>query len=417
MPLGANLACFWIDVPSPNADNPTRTPDNSRFIGDNFGGSCGDAGHPEADEIPLDPSADDGVPSPPVDGRDIVRFTIRSNPGIFTVTPTQLRQDSSDVLAVTGVNFLDGARIALSGTGVNVGPTSFASASRLEAQMTVGTDAPPGPRDVTVTNPDGGTTTCGGCFTVVGQGYWLVSSDGGIFSFGDAPFAGSAGGKPINKPVVGMAPMPSGLGYWLVSSDGGIFNYGDAGFLGSASGLNLNKPIVGMAPTLTGRGYWLVASDGGIFAYGDARFFGSTGRLPLARPIVGIAASPSGKGYWLVASDGGVFAFGDAKFFGSAGDLVLNRPIVSMSPTKTGKGYWLVASDGGIFSYGDAVFYGGTGDIKLNRPIVTMAMTPLGKGYWLVASDGGIFAFGDGRFLGSTGGIRLNQPIVGAARR
>src|SRR5207245_2493398 len=190
---------------------------------------------------------------------------------------------------VTGVNFLDGARITLSGSGVHVGPTSFVSASRLETQITVDVDAPPGPRDVTVTNPDGGTTTCGGCFTAVGQGYWLVASDGGIFSFGDAPFVGSAGGKPINKPVVGMAPTPSGLGYWLVASDGGVFAFGDAPFVGSAGGLTLNKPIVGMAPTATGKGYWLVASDGGIFSYGDAVFYGGTGVIKLNRPIVTMA--------------------------------------------------------------------------------------------------------------------------------
>jgi len=38
-----------------------------------------------------------------------------------------------------------------------------------------------------------------------GKGYWLVASDGGVFSFGDASFYGSMGGKPLNKPVVGMA--------------------------------------------------------------------------------------------------------------------------------------------------------------------------------------------------------------------
>ena len=38
-----------------------------------------------------------------------------------------------------------------------------------------------------------------------GKGYWLVASDGGIFSFGDAPFHGSAGDSPLNQPVVGMA--------------------------------------------------------------------------------------------------------------------------------------------------------------------------------------------------------------------
>ena len=84
-----------------------------------------------------------------------------------------------------------------------------------------------------------------------------------------------------------MASTPDGGGYWLVASDGGIFSFGDAAFLGSTGGMRLNQPIVGMASTPEGSGYWLTASDGGIFSYGDARFFGSSG-LSLA-PIVGMA--------------------------------------------------------------------------------------------------------------------------------
>ena len=42
-----------------------------------------------------------------------------------------------------------------------------------------------------------------------------------------------------------MAATPDGAGYWLVASDGGIFSYGDARFFGSA-GAHL-APIVGMA--------------------------------------------------------------------------------------------------------------------------------------------------------------------------
>ena len=116
-----------------------------------------------------------------------------------------------------------------------------------------------------------------------------------------------------------MAPTPDGKGYWLVASDGGIFTFGDAGFFGSTGAIRLNQPIVGMAPTPDGHGYWLVASDGGIFTFGDARFYGSTGAHPLNQPIVGMAPTPDGHGYWLVASDGGIFTFGDAGFYGSTG--------------------------------------------------------------------------------------------------
>jgi outer membrane protein assembly factor BamB len=59
------------------------------------------------------------------------------------------------------------------------------------------------------------------------------------------------------------SPAPPRPGYWLVASDGGIFSFGDASFYGSTGSLRLNRPIVGMAPTADGKGYWLVAADGG----------------------------------------------------------------------------------------------------------------------------------------------------------
>jgi hypothetical protein len=37
----------------------------------------------------------------------------------------------------------------------------------------------------------------------------MVGRDGGIFSFGDAGFFGSAGGMPLNQPVVGIAVIQS----------------------------------------------------------------------------------------------------------------------------------------------------------------------------------------------------------------
>jgi len=61
-----------------------------------------------------------------------------------------------------------------------------------------------------------------------------VASDCGLFSYGDAGFFGSAGGTPLNQPVVGMAATPDGVGHWFVASDGCVFSYGVAGFYGSA---------------------------------------------------------------------------------------------------------------------------------------------------------------------------------------
>ena len=44
-------------------------------------------------------------------------------------------------------------------------------------------------------------------------------------------FYGSTGAIHLNKPIVGMAATPDGGGYWLVASDGGIFTFGDAQLL------------------------------------------------------------------------------------------------------------------------------------------------------------------------------------------
>jgi Tol biopolymer transport system component/ribosomal protein L24E len=247
------------------------------------------------------------------------------------------------------------------------------------------------------------------------KGYWFVAADGGIFSFGDASFAGSTGDKKLNQPIVGMASSPTGRGYWFVAADGGIFSFGDATFYGSTGDKKLNRPIVGMAPSPTGRGYWFVAADGGIFSFGDAKFFGSTGAVKLSKPIVGMAATPTGKGYWFVASDGGVFNFGDAKFHGSGAASNLRAPVVGMASTQSGQGYYLVTADGTVVPFGDAAFRGSMGGQALKSPIVGMSMTSTGAGYWLVAADGGIFSFGDATFYGSTGALKLNRAIVGMA--
>lgn len=59
----------------------------------------------------------------------------------------------------------------------------------------------------------------------------------------------------VASPASGAAeatPPPTG-GYWLVAADGGVFTFGDAVFYGSASPLHLRAPIAGgaAAPALT----------------------------------------------------------------------------------------------------------------------------------------------------------------------
>jgi hypothetical protein len=233
-----------------------------------------------------------------------------------------------------------------------------------------------------------------------GQGFWIAASDGSVYTEGDAPFYGSAGGTRLSKPIVGMAATKDARGYWLVASDGGIFSFGDARFYGSTGAIRLNQPIVGMTATPDGGGYWLVASDGGIFSFGDARFYGSTGAIRLNQPIVGMAADQATGGYWMVASDGGIFAF-HAPFLGSTGSTSPPHPIVGMAAIPDGGGYRFTASDGGIFDFGDAGYYGSMTGSTIPSPITALADSPSGSGYVLVQRNGTSASFGDAKYQSS----------------
>jgi uncharacterized protein YkwD len=219
-----------------------------------------------------------------------------------------------------------------------------------------------------------------------------------------AAYKGSVAGLPLVRPIVGMATTPTGLGYWLVASDGGIFTFGDANYYGSTAGMHLRKPIVGMAATPSGRGYWLVASDGGIFTFGNARFRGSTGGINLAKPIVGMERTASGRGYWLVASDGGIFSFGDAKYYGSAAGRYLGEPIVGIARRPGGGGYWLVTRSGAVFAFGRARHFGSATGGMGGHSAVAIVASPARNGYWIASQWGGVNT-------GTPGGIKLDPKL------
>lgn len=63
-----------------------------------------------------------------------------------------------------------------------------------------------------------------------GGGVWVVGSDGGVGSYGGAPFYGSMGGLALHAPMVAILPH-GGDGYWLIGADNGVFAFGSAPFL------------------------------------------------------------------------------------------------------------------------------------------------------------------------------------------
>ncbi len=255
------------------------------------------------------------------------------------------------------------------------------------------------------------------------RGYWLVGSDGGIFSFGSAAFHGSMGGIPLQRPVVGITPTADRNGYWLVASDGGIFSFGDSAFYGSIPGVglhpagsglpdSLDAPIVGMVPSSTGHGYFMVASDGGVFAFGDAHFEGSCpGIGGCYGAAVSVMPDSTGHGYWLVTGKGAVYAFGDAPVYGSPPPESV--AVVSAVATPDGHGYWILYSNGAVFSAGDAVGMGApVGYVNSFNPATAIFPTADGRGYWVAAARGDVFSYGDAPYMGSMAAAGLNGLII-----
>lgn len=72
-------------------------------------------------------------------------------------------------------------------------------------------------------------------------------------------------------PIVGAATTATHQGAWLTAADGGVFSFGDAHYWGSAVGrLATGTTAIGIQPSSTGAGYAIVAADGSIYDYGDA---------------------------------------------------------------------------------------------------------------------------------------------------
>ncbi|HET9442304.1 MAG TPA: CAP domain-containing protein [Acidimicrobiales bacterium] len=252
-------------------------------------------------------------------------------------------------------------------------------------------------------------------------GYYVLGSDGAIFSYGNAAYKGSVPALGLRITAVLMTLTPSQEGYWIAGNDGGIFSFGDAVFHGSVPGLNLGVPVtaIDLKPTATGRGYWILGNDGGIFSFGDAEFYGSLPGIGVRNRAVRLVPTATGRGYWILGADGGIFSFGDAQFFGSVPGLGLRATGVSMARTASGNGYYVLGSDGGIFSFGDAAFHGSVPGLGLCESVngVQLSRSVGGNGYYIVSDRGRVFSFGDAPFLGEPAATGAITRDVAAVRR
>ena len=69
-----------------------------------------------------------------------------------------------------------------------------------------------------------------------GNGFFVTASNRGVTGCGDAVPLGGLAAQPVTAPVVGIAATPDGKGYRLAGADGGVFSFGSAPFEGSEGG-------------------------------------------------------------------------------------------------------------------------------------------------------------------------------------
>ena len=87
-------------------------------------------------------------------------------PEVYSVEPNSSQPKDQLTVTIFGANFKDRPSVDF-GERIVVQQVTFVSASQLEVRIMVHNLAEPGPRDVTITNPDGHSATLPDGFTVL----------------------------------------------------------------------------------------------------------------------------------------------------------------------------------------------------------------------------------------------------------
>ena len=124
-----------------------------------------------------------------------------------------------------------------------------------------------------------------------GNGYWVVTDIGAVYTFGDAVNYGAPG--PQSSSMTSAVATPSGAGYWILDGSGQVFPYGNAAALGglppgTAGGFD---PASAIFETSDGGGYWVVTAQGKVRAFGDAPSDGDMSGTHLNGPIIAASGS------------------------------------------------------------------------------------------------------------------------------
>lgn len=224
-------------------------------------------------------------------------------------------------------------------------------------------------------------------FTNTGNGYYLMNHEGKIHAYGDAVLYGEpiTDGFNANTPENGgdgftwdMAMTHTGNGYWVLSSEGQVYAYGDAVVFGQPVNTPTGLFAVAIESHPSAMGYWIARGDGKVYTRGAATHYGdipATGSRALkyqfgtafhgrSEAAQSLRRTSTGNGYWLMTTTGRVYNFGDAKNFGEPNPLaqhpnnIFTECYWDLLPAPDDKGYLLVHANGKISHHGDIEYFG-----------------------------------------------------------
>ncbi|MBM45189.1 MAG: hypothetical protein CL458_02935 [Acidimicrobiaceae bacterium] len=198
------------------------------------------------------------------------------------------------------------------------------------------------------------------------QGCLVLDRSGYIEAHGTARSLGDLSSLDLVAEPVDIAASPTGVGYWVIDSEGSVFSFGSAPFLeGLPQAIGHGVTAVKIEPTADGDGYWIVDQKGGVHSFGSAPFYGA---LSDDRPVEGLrvvdfAAGPGNQGYLFLDSDGHVYPLGDVSYFGSP--ALLGRVDAVGLISRPG-GYLVVDARGAVTAFGDVANLGSPVGLGVN---------------------------------------------------
>ena len=243
-----------------------------------------------------------------------------------------------------------------------------------------------------------------------GLGYHVLTSGGGVYSFGAPGYGTAALGAGVAG--AGLAADRATGGYWMLKSNGGVSNF-NAPWYGSLSGkIPPGQTVTAIAAGSRG-GYLILTSGGGVYAYGTPGYGSSAGWLPAGVKAVGLAADPATGGYWVLKSNGGVDNY-NAPWSGSLkGKIPAGQTVTALSAS--GNGYRILVSGGGVYAFGTPGYGSAAGTLPAGVHAVGLAADPVTGGYWILKSNGGVANYNAPWYGSLNGAVPAGQAVTAIA--